>query len=155
MQEQIQISLTYLDDTLVDVTRKTTYDQAVKATRYRLGYITTDRVLTDGGLDGPDIPCSYAGVTENGVLHPEHPSSGDWYAATLTDPETVAEWTDFWLRSAMDEAIHEALEHFHVKGKPWINPHDPRYEVKIFELTSNMISDILALRESDDHNTKN
>lgn len=50
---------------------------------------------------------------------------GEWVQSpAFSETDGAAEdWLAHFLSSAVNEAVHEALEHFHVDGKPWLDPH--------------------------------
>lgn len=109
---------------------------AAARVRHRLTYNLTPepRKLWCGGLDGPDIPCAYQDVVEDDETHNAHKGPGDWAGEPnfMDEGATEQDWINFWLKCAIDEAVHEALEHFHVDGKPLIDPHDKLCEHGVF-----------------------
>jgi hypothetical protein len=91
---------------------------AARRLTYRLTYArtATPRRVGPGILDGPLIPDAHT----DGRTSP-----GSWY-----DPRQPADTTQgahlaAWLRMAVQEAVHEVLEHFQVDGRPYLDPHGP------------------------------
>lgn len=122
-------------------------EKAKARSRFTLTYVMGPRELHQEGISGPPMPCAYEGVVqEDGEVHQAHEGDGDWSCEYDDTPTTEEQWHNFWLRAAIGEAVHEALEHFHVDGKPFFDPHADRTELEIFRLCDKLSDDILRLR---------
>ena len=122
-------------------------EEAQRRCAYHLTYDRADRSLTSGGMEGPDIPCAYEGaIDEDGKIHSAHKGSGEWVGnpCWIEDEATPEDWIEFWFTCAIDEAVHEALEHFHVDGKPWLDPHG-RMEGKVFDASGELARTLIAI----------
>jgi len=96
-------------------------DAASRRVTFQLTYAraTQPRTFQPGLLGGPPIPCAY---DADPLGQP-----GDWYDSS-EDPgsnpaRTEDQWVDRYASSAVQEAVHEALEWFRVDGQPWLDPH--------------------------------
>lgn len=122
------------------------FEEAQGRARLTLSYELVERELTDFGHSGPDIDCAYTGVLdEDGTPHLAHKGDGVWFQDE-PDEDSVEAWLKFWMESAINEAVHEALEHYHVDGKPYLDPHDSRYEADIFRLVHNLVTGLHSLK---------
>jgi hypothetical protein len=130
-------------------------EKAAQRVRYNLLYGNTIRTLTYEGLDGDDIPCAYEGVTddeEETGIHQPHASSGEWssdHRGPSAQQKTCDDWIKFWFTAVIDEAIHEALEHYHVDGKPLVDPHLKQFREKVFGITAKCGDALYDLLELD------
>lgn len=126
-------------------------EEAALRVRYNLLYGNTTRILTSEGLDGDDIPCAYEGVSDEEEIdgiHKPHESSGEWtsdHRGTPAELKSADEWIRFWFNAVVDEAIHEALEHFHVDGSPLVDPHDRDIRDIVFGITAECGDKLYAL----------
>lgn len=72
-------------------------------------------------------------------------SPGEWshdYPAAFADE---AAWLARFFEAAVNEAVHEALEWFHVDGEPVLDPHGPR-ESEIYGVVNDMAKRLWDLR---------
>lgn len=126
-------------------------EAAQAATTFTLTYSKVERGLTAGGLNGPDLPCAYPDS-------PDHDAAtcrafGGWSGCFEGDSEKPSEWIGFWLACAVSEAVHEALEHFHVDGKPLLDPHGDA-EVGVWNATAELAEKLIEMAAADPRYTK-
>ena len=128
-------------------------EEAALRVRYNLLYGNTTRELTSEGLYGDDIPCACEGVSDDEEydgIHKPHESSGEWtsnHRGTPANLKSPDEWIRFWFNAVIDEAVHEALEHFHVDGAPLVDPHLREIRDLVFEITAECGDKLYALIE--------
>lgn len=91
---------------------------AARRVAYHLTYTRTHtgRRLAPGVLDGPNIPDAH---------QPGKDAPGAWWDDRDPDDTTQAGYFTHWLRMAVQEAVHEVLEHFQVDGQTYLDPHGP------------------------------
>lgn len=115
--------------------------ESLERVRYTLSFQRVPpRLLHEGGISGPPIPCAYEGtpdLNEESGTHQAHETDGDWIgdSGQTDDTDSSSKWIEFWFRCAIDEAVHEALEHFHVDGDTLLDPHG-HHEAYVFAATA-------------------
>ncbi|WP_159401652.1 hypothetical protein [Streptomyces sp. NRRL F-5053] len=123
-----------------------TFHPAVQRVEFRLTYGRTEnprRFLRDE-LDGPLIP---------DARQDDAWQAGSW----LRDPSfeqdgfsvadvTQRDWLEHFLTMAINEGVHEVLEHFHVDGRPYLDPHG-EHEEEICNLVDALASKLAAIAE--------
>ena len=117
---------------------------AARRVDFRLTFAQTDPRRCHGfGIDGPSLPNAYRTPASSAT------AGGDW-----EDPDFAAVWArtgetedaaiDRWFVTAVREAVHEALEWFHVDGRTYLDPHGDNDEV-IHQLSEQFAEQLLAL----------
>jgi hypothetical protein len=111
-------------------------ESAKRRTKYTLTFDRSTRELQGIGLSGRNIPCAYEGIEEDGEIHQAHDAPGSWIGESnfTSDDFTEEDWIHFWMRCAIEEAVHEVLEHFQVDGAPLLDPHG-ELEGEVFDAT--------------------
>ena len=120
----------------------TTYERAKVRVNYRLSFRQVEpRELHDKGMYGPELPNAYDDGATNGTGQWD-----DFDGPSMGDPHATEDaWIQHWLRCAIGEAVHEALEWFQVDGLIFLNPHG-EHEAEIFELSAELADRLAALR---------
>lgn len=66
------------------------------------------------------------------------PVPSDWiHNADPGADASQEDWIECFLRAAVSEAVHEALEWFQVDGRAWLDPHGPMQQ-RVFDLTDQL-----------------
>jgi hypothetical protein len=86
---------------------------------------------------------------------PGRRASGDWfnesdpttytYTSDLAPEISEKGWIEHYASMAINEAVHEALEWFHVDRRPWLDPHGP-HEGEIYALVDQFARELVALQ---------
>jgi hypothetical protein len=106
---------------------------------YRLTFTETQpREFHPDCLDGPELP---------NARDPGSPQRqvGEWYQADGAAEDTEDGWLAHFATMCVAEAVHEALEWFHVDGQPWLDPHGI-HEREIQRLCTELADNLAALR---------
>ncbi|MFE0472733.1 hypothetical protein ACFW2V_14060 [Streptomyces sp. NPDC058947] len=123
---------------------------ALRRVSFRLTYGKTEgpRRFREDGIDGPHIPDAFSDGKRQ---------SGDWEQQPAwvvngepTEEATTEHWLAHFFSMAVNEAIHEALEHFQVDGKPYLNPHGKNEEY-IYILVNELAANLAELAEAEKH----
>jgi len=120
------------------------WERAAQRVDFSLTYARTERrTLFPNEMQGPDLPDAYGS---------DRPQVGEWSHDTGPDEEDPqipeSDWLAHFASMAVAEAVHEALEWFHVDGKPWLDPHGA-HEFEIHELVEHLNRGLAALVEKD------
>lgn len=113
------------------------FHEAKERVEFRLTYARTEpREFAQEILFGPRIPDAHGNGT----------SSGDWCSGDWPDDDAGAEeWLAHFMQMAVNESIHEALEHLHVDGRSYLDPHG-EMEAAIYRATETLCRTLTALR---------
>jgi hypothetical protein len=127
----------------------TSFDAALRRASFRLTYGKTDqsRQFREDGIDGPDVPNARGGGWQAG----EWTQQPAWVVnGKPLEEATVHHWLAHFLSMAVNEAVHEALEHFQVDGQPYLDPHG-KHEDYIYILVNELAENLADLAEADKH----
>lgn len=125
-------------------------EAALRRTSFRLTYgkTETSRRFREDGIDGPNVPDAFS----EGKLQ-----SGNWeqLPAFFVNGKAIEEatqehWLAHFFSMAINEAVHEALEHFQVDGKPYLNPHG-RSEEYVYILVNELAASLAEMAEAERH----
>ncbi|MBD3004708.1 hypothetical protein [Streptomyces sp. 5-10] len=121
------------------------FRSAISRVSYRLTFGKTPepRKFLEDGLLGPFVPDAF----QDGKVQ-----AGEWDQKPPfeVDDARIAErdWLAHFLSMAVNEAVHEALEHFQVDGKPYLNPHG-KEEEWIYVLVNELASQLAEIAEKE------
>lgn len=127
----------------------TSFDAALRRASFRLTYGKADRLrqFREDGIDGPDIPNAQGGGRQAG----EWDQQPAWVVnGEPLEEATVHHWLAHFLSMAVNEAVHEALEHFQVDGQPYLDPHG-KHEDYIYVLVNELAGNLAELAEAERH----
>lgn len=100
-------------------------EQAAERCSFQLAYTraATRRAIHPGMIRGDDIDdADTEGDLTSGTWNAaDHPA--EQYTPAETRLVLADEWIDHYASMAVNEAVHEALEWFHVDGERWLDPH--------------------------------
>ncbi|MFJ6438826.1 hypothetical protein [Streptomyces sp. NPDC091416] len=115
--------------------------------RLTFGKTSQSRGFLATELLGPAIPDAFKdGAVQAGEWQqtPEFCMNGQ----TLEEP-TEQHWLGHCLSMAINEAVHEALEHFQVDGQPYLNPHG-KSEALIYIHVNQLAAQLAELAEEEE-----
>jgi hypothetical protein len=131
------------------MTESTSFEAALRRANFRLTYGKTDRSrqFREDGIDGPDIPNAHNDKRQTGSWEQQPPWAMN---GEVLEVPTVHHWLAHFLSMTVNEAVHEALEHFQVDGKPYLDPHG-KHEEYIYILVNELAANLAELVEVDRH----
>lgn len=131
------------------MTDNTAFDAALRRASFRLTYGKTEhsRAFREDGIDGPHIPDARGDKMQSGDWEQQPP----WIVnGEVLEEATVHHWLAHFLSMTVNEAVHEALEHFQVDGKPYLDPHG-KHEDYIYVLVNELAGRLADLAEAEKH----